>query len=37
MTYRSEKGTLTDEEVLCVHEKVLEALAEKANAKLRDI
>jgi hypothetical protein len=37
LTYRSEKGTLTDEEVLCVHEKVLEALAEKANAKLRDI
>ncbi|MGP1569554.1 MAG: phenylalanine--tRNA ligase subunit beta [Eubacteriales bacterium] len=37
LNYRSSKATLTDEEVLTVHEKVLDALAEKANAKLRDI
>lgn len=37
LTYRSEKATLTDEEVLNIHEKILAALAEKANAKLRDI
>ncbi len=37
LIYRSDKATLTDEEVISVHEKVLSALLEKANARLRDI
>lgn len=35
LTYRSDKGTLTDEEVSTVHEKVLESLEKELNAVLR--
>lgn len=37
LTYRDKNKTLTDEDVAKVHEKVLEALEEKANAVLREM
>lgn len=37
LTYRSEEGTLTDEEVSKVHNKVLDALKEKLSAVLREM
>ena len=37
LTYRSEVGTLTDEDVAKVHNKVLEALKEQLSAVLREM
>jgi len=37
LTYRAADRTLTDEEVLRVHEKVLQALAEQCGASLREL
>lgn len=37
LTYRSEKGTLTDEDVAKVHNKVLDELKDKLSAVLREM
>ncbi len=37
LTYRAADKTLTDEEVVKVHQKVLDALKDKLDAVLRDM